>query len=59
MSLNFFRYNISFTITKEDKLEELIRKYIETQDVPGIQFAWQGGEPMLLRIDFYREAVNR
>ncbi|MFX0199298.1 MAG: hypothetical protein ACFFCW_24505 [Candidatus Hodarchaeota archaeon] len=40
-------------------MEELIRKYIETQDVPGIQFAWQGGEPMLLRIDFYREAVNR
>jgi uncharacterized protein len=41
----------------DDVLERYIREYIECQDVPEINFAWQGGEPTLLGIDFFRNAV--
>ena len=39
-------------------LEEYIRQYIESQPVPEITFAWQGGEPTLLGMDFFRKAVQ-
>jgi uncharacterized protein len=38
-------------------LEEYIRQYIRSQPVPEINFAWQGGEPTLLGVDFFRKAV--
>jgi uncharacterized protein len=38
-------------------LEEYIRQYIHSQPVPEINFAWQGGEPTLLGVDFFRKAV--
>jgi uncharacterized protein len=38
--------------------EAYIRQYIEAQDVPEIEFAWQGGEPTLLGVDFFRRAVE-
>lgn len=41
----------------ETLLEEYIRQYIDAQQVPEITFAWQGGEPTLMGIDFYRQAV--
>lgn len=41
-----------------DLLEKYIRQHIEGQNVPDIQFVWQGGEPSLARIDFYREVVR-
>jgi uncharacterized protein len=41
-----------------DVLEAFIRKNIERQDSPVIPFAWQGGEPTLLGVDFFREAVR-
>ena len=41
----------------EALLEDYVRQYIEAQDVPQVDFAWQGGEPTLLGIDFFRKAV--
>jgi uncharacterized protein len=42
----------------DDLLESYIRQYIEQQDVPEISFAWQGGEPTLLRVRFFRRVVE-
>jgi len=39
-------------------LELYTREFIEAQNSPGITFAWQGGEPMLLGLDFFKEAVR-
>jgi len=39
-------------------LEEYIRQYITSQDVPEISFAWQGGEPTLLGVDYFRQVVE-
>jgi len=39
-------------------LEEYIRQYIAAQDVPVVSFTWQGGEPTLLGLDFFRRAVE-
>ncbi|EFH84812.1 anaerobic sulfatase maturase [Ktedonobacter racemifer] len=41
-----------------DLLEEYIRQYIEAQSVPEVTFAWQGGEPTLMGLDFFRLAVS-
>jgi uncharacterized protein len=38
-------------------LESYIRQYIEQQDTAEIHFAWQGGEPTLLGVEFFRRAV--
>lgn len=37
-------------------LERLVRSYLET-DQPQYTFGWQGGEPTLMGLDFYREVV--
>ena len=42
----------------DDVLEEFTRQYIAVQNVPEATFAWQGGEPTLMGIDFYRRAVE-
>jgi len=39
-------------------LEEYIRQYIEAQEVPEVNFAWQGGEPTLMGLDFFKRAVE-
>ena len=41
----------------EAVLEEYIRQYIASQPTAEIHFAWQGGEPTLLGLDFFRQAV--
>lgn len=41
----------------DDVLESYIRQYIEQQDAPVISFAWQGGEPTLLDLDYFRHVV--
>jgi len=40
------------------RLEAFIRDYIACQDAEEITFAWQGGEPTLLGLDYYREVVE-
>src|SRR5512133_380222 len=42
---------------KPEVLEQYIRDYIAAQPGPLISFAWQGGEPTLLGVDFFREVV--
>ncbi len=42
----------------ETLLEEYTRQYIEAQHVPEITFAWQGGEPTLMGLDFFKQAIH-
>ena len=42
----------------EQVLEAFTREYIESQLSSEIVFGWQGGEPTLMGIDFYRRAVE-
>jgi uncharacterized protein len=42
----------------DEVLEEYIRQYIQSQSAPEINFAWQGGEPTLLGVGFFRKAVE-
>jgi uncharacterized protein len=42
----------------EELLETFIKQYIEAQQVPVVTFVWQGGEPTLLGIDFFRKALR-
>lgn len=39
-------------------LEEFTRQYIEAQQVGEVHFSWQGGEPTLMGLDFFRKAVE-
>jgi uncharacterized protein len=39
-------------------LEAFVREYIAAQDAPVVSFAWQGGEPTLLGLDFFRRVVE-
>jgi uncharacterized protein len=39
-------------------LESYIRQYIEAHDTPQVNFAWQGGEPTLLGVDYFRRVVE-
>ena len=39
-------------------LEAYIRQYIQDQPVPEINFAWQGGEPTLLGVGFFRKVAG-
>ncbi len=41
---------------KDDVLETFIREYIQAQDVPVVSFVWQGGEPTMLGVDYFRKA---
>jgi len=41
----------------DETLEQYVKQYIEAQDVPEVNFAWQGGEPTLMGIDFFKAAV--
>jgi uncharacterized protein len=38
-------------------LERFIRDYSDAHPGPEIGFSWQGGEPLLMGIDFFRQAV--
>jgi uncharacterized protein len=40
-----------------ETLEIYVRDYIAAQPGPTVSFAWQGGEPTLLGVDFFRQAV--
>jgi uncharacterized protein len=42
----------------EDMLETFTRQYIEAQQAREVTFGWQGGEPLLMGLDFFRRAVE-
>ena len=42
----------------DEVLGTFIRSYIETQPTPVVEFVWQGGEPTLLGLDFFRRVVE-
>jgi uncharacterized protein len=41
----------------DDVLEQFIRGYVHSQPTREIEFAWQGGEPTLMGLDFFKRAV--
>lgn len=41
----------------EEVLDNFVRQYINAQDAPIVNFAWQGGEPTLLGVDYFRRIV--
>jgi len=43
---------------RKELLEDYIRQYIEAQNAPIINFCWQGGEPTLLGVDYFRQVVE-
>jgi uncharacterized protein len=43
---------------QEDVLDSYIRQYIEAHDSQVVHFAWQGGEPTLLGVDYFRNLVE-
>jgi len=42
----------------EELLENFTKQYIEAHEVPEVTFTWQGGEPTLMGLDFYRKAIE-
>ena len=49
--------NSKFRMT-EETLEAYIRQLIETHRSKQVTVAWQGGEPTLMGVDFYRKAIE-
>ena len=47
----------SFKMT-EQTLEIFTRKYIHEQPGSEVTFVWQGGEPSLLGLDYYKKAIQ-
>ncbi|PXF33276.1 sulfatase maturase, partial [Mesotoga sp. SC_NapDC] len=45
-------------VISDEVLERFIYEYINSQTVPEIVFTWQGGEPTLLGVDFFRRVVE-
>lgn len=45
-------------VMSEATLEAFIRSHIEAQPGDDVQFAWQGGEPTLCGLDFFRRVVE-
>jgi len=42
----------------DEVLEAYVRGYIQSLDLPVINFAWQGGEPTILGVPFFKRAVE-
>jgi len=42
----------------DDVLRAFIAGYITSQPTPAVEFVWQGGEPVLLGLDFFRRVVE-
>lgn len=42
----------------EDLLSRFIKQYIEAHNLPVVSFTWQGGEPTMLGVDYFRKAVE-
>jgi len=42
----------------DEMLERHVRQHIEAHRVPEVTFTWQGGEPTLMGLDFFRRALE-
>jgi serine-type anaerobic sulfatase-maturating enzyme len=42
----------------EKLLEDFTKQFIESQQAPAVTFTWQGGEPTLMGLDFFRKAIE-
>ena len=42
----------------DEVLEEYTRQYINATYIPEVTFSWQGGEPTLMGIEFFKKAVK-
>ncbi len=42
----------------EEVLDTFTRQYLTSQESPEIVFGWQGGEPTLMGLDFFRQAIE-
>ncbi len=42
----------------DEVLENYVKQYIEAQEINEVTFAWQGGEPTLMGVDFFRQAIR-
>jgi uncharacterized protein len=42
----------------DDVLESYVRQYIQSQAAETIDFAWQGGEPTILGVEYFRRVVE-
>lgn len=42
----------------DEVLEDYVRQHIAAHNVPEVTFAWQGGEPTLMGLDFFKRAVE-
>lgn len=42
----------------DDILFNFIKNYITSQPTPVVEFVWQGGEPTLLGVDFFKKVVS-
>jgi uncharacterized protein len=46
------------TLMNDQVLEAYTEKYIRSQKGPMVEFTWQGGEPTIAGLDFFRKAIN-
>lgn len=43
---------------KDDVLEAYIKQIIESQQAPQVTIAWQGGEPTLMGLEFFKQTIE-
>ncbi len=51
-------YPLSSFRMSDELLETYTRQYIEAQPIAQATFAWQGGEPTLMGLDFFRRSIQ-
>ncbi|SDP79555.1 anaerobic sulfatase-maturation protein [Desulforhopalus singaporensis] len=54
---NFYPDTTKFKL-RENALEQFIKSYIQDQEAGHITFAWQGGEPTMLGVDYFKKALE-
>jgi uncharacterized protein len=45
-------------VMSEEVLDNYVRQYIASQPGPEVSFAWQGGEPTLLGVGYFRKVIQ-